>query len=259
MGDRRLFVNGDFARLVQCVVNVLNNAAKYTDAGGELRIETREDDGDAVITVSDNGPGIPAELLPHVFDLFVQGDRTLDRAQGGLGIGLSVVQQLIEQHGGRVSAASAGPGAGSVFEIRLPRVDVPSSRSDAAPPPVAEPRRVLVVDDNCDAADSLAMVLRCEGHAVEIAYTGADAIERVETFRPDVVFLDIGLPQVDGYQVARRIRASPAGAGIRLVALTGYGQAEDVERARAAGFDEHIVKPVDIRAVLESIAAAAPA
>jgi CheY-like chemotaxis protein/nitrogen-specific signal transduction histidine kinase len=251
---RRLFVHGDFARLVQCVVNVLNNAAKYTDAGGELRIETRADGDEAVITVTDNGPGIPAELLPHVFDLFVQGDRTLDRSQGGLGIGLSVVQQLVQQQGGRVAAASDGPGCGSTFEIRLPLAPAPAVIAVAPPAVSASPRRVLIVDDNVDAADSLALVLRREGHDVAVAYGSLEALERFDAFSPEVVFLDIGLPGIDGYEVARRIRGRAAGAGVRLVALTGYGQAEDVARALAAGFDQHIVKPVNMDAVLRALA-----
>jgi two-component system CheB/CheR fusion protein len=254
--DRRLFVNGDFARLAQCVVNVLNNAAKYTDPGGRLRIDTRDDGSEAVITITDNGPGIPPELLPHVFDLFVQGDRTLDRAQGGLGIGLSVVRELIEQHGGRVDARSDGPGRGATFEIRLPLAPEPTSAEPPRRVRAGSARRVLVVDDNIDAADSLALVLQLEGHAVDIAHTGADAIARVQAAAPDVVLLDIGLPQMDGYEVARRLRALANGAALRLVALTGYGQAEDVERARAAGFDRHIVKPVDLHAVLDAIAEA---
>ena len=252
---RRLFVNGDFVRLAQCVVNLLSNAVKYTDPGGRLRIETLADGDEAVLAVTDNGAGIAAEFLPRVFDLFVQGDRTLDRSQGGLGIGLSVVQQLIEQHGGRVSARSDGPGRGATFEIRLPLVPAPAATGAEQARPQGTPKRVLVVDDNVDAADSLALVLRLEGHVVDVAYAGGEALERIAASPPDVVFLDIGLPQMDGYEVARRIRAMPNAGGIRLVALTGYGQAEDRLRSAAAGFDAHIVKPVEMDRILESMAA----
>ena len=250
---RRLFVDGDAARLAQCIVNLLNNAAKYTAPGGRLQVETAEEDGEAIIRVSDNGEGIASDLLPHVFDLFVQGDRALDRAQGGLGIGLCVVRQLIEQHGGSVTARSEGVGKGSTFEIRLPLAQPPASRRAAGPRPAGPPRRVLIVDDNSDAADSLALVLQLEGHRVETAYNGSDALARILPFDPDVVLLDIGLPQMDGYEVARRIRTMPIGERVRLVALTGYGQAEDLERSRAAGFDAHIVKPVEMTTVLDAI------
>jgi len=190
-----------------------------------------------------------------VFDLFVQGDRTLDRSQGGLGIGLSVVQQLIEQHGGHVSARSAGPGQGSTFEIRLPLVPAPAAPSTARARPPSASKRVLVVDDNADAADSLALVLQLEGHVVDVAYSSGQALERVESFAPDIVFLDIGLPVIDGYEVARRIRSRPDARRIRLVALTGYGQVEDRQRSAAAGFDGHIVKPVEMDQIHESMEA----
>jgi PAS domain S-box-containing protein len=239
-----LHVLADPTRLVQCVVNILTNAAKYTEPKGEICLESYELDGEAVLTITDNGAGIPAELLPHVFDLFVQSKRTLDRAQGGLGIGLSLVKRLIEMHGGRVSASSAGPGRGSRFEIRLPSSPAAEELEREAAV-AAPPRKVLIVDDNTDAADSLAMLLKLEGHEVEVAYNPQDALALVSSFAPALVLLDIGLPDMDGYEVARRIRASPESARVRLVALTGYGQSEDKQHAHFAGFDAHLVKPVE--------------
>ena len=238
-----LYVDGDGARLVQCLSNILTNSAKYTDPGGEIRVEPRAEDGCAVISITDNGVGIPQELLPQIFDLFVQSDRSLDRSLGGLGIGLSVVQRLIEMHGGAVSASSPGPGQGARFEVRLPLVPAPQgSRAAPADLPIRA-MRILVVDDNADAADSLTLLLKLDGHETQSVYTPADALERARTFDPEVILLDIGLPGMDGYEVARRIRSR--GSRVRLVALTGYGQSEDVQRARAAGFDEHLVKPAD--------------
>jgi PAS domain S-box-containing protein len=253
VSSRPLRVDGDSTRLVQCVVNVLTNAAKYTQPNGEIRVESAEQGGEAVLTISDNGPGIPDDLLPHVFDLFVQSERTLDRSQGGLGIGLSLVKRLIEMHGGRVSASSPGSGRGSVFEMRLPlsKQDVESVRDVPAEMPSA---RILIVDDNADAADSLGSLLELEGHRIEVTYGSADALARVRTFKPDIVLLDIGLPEMDGYEVARRIRAFPELNEVRLVALTGYGQTEDRQRAKSAGFDDHLVKPVEFPALQRVLA-----
>ena len=241
-----LYVVGDVTRLVQSLVNVLTNAAKYTDRGGKIRIQTRGSPEDVFIEVSDNGTGISADLLPQIFELFVQGDRTLDRSEGGLGIGLAVVKKLIEMHGGSITARSDGLGKGSTFELRLPRAPAPPAADAVAARANAASRRVMVVDDNVDAADSLALLLGLEGHQTQCAYSAAQALERVTAFAPEVVLLDIGLPDVDGYEVARRIRASPGGAAMMLVALTGYGQAEDRERALASGFQAHLVKPVDL-------------
>jgi signal transduction histidine kinase len=238
-----LYVNGDGARLVQCLSNILTNSAKYTDSGGEIRIEERAESGWAVVSITDNGVGIPPELLPQIFDLFVQSDRSLDRSLGGLGIGLSVVQRLVEMHGGFVSASSPGPGGGAKFEVRLPLVAAPEASVAAEPAEPVRAMRILVVDDNADAADSLTLLLRLDGHETESVYTPAAALERARTFEPEVILLDIGLPGMDGYEVARRIRSH--GSRARLVALTGYGQSEDVRRAREAGFDEHLVKPAD--------------
>jgi PAS domain S-box-containing protein len=253
MSYRPLRVYGDSTRLVQCVVNVLTNAAKYTQPNGEIRVESREEGEQAVLSIADNGPGMAEDLLPYVFDLFVQSKRTLDRSLGGLGIGLSLVKRLVEMHGGEVSVSSPGPGKGSTFVIRLPL-----SRQEIEHPshsPVAAPAtRILVVDDNADAADSLAALLELESHQVEVSYGSADALERVARFRPAIVLLDIGLPEMDGYEVARRIRAMRDIDPPRLIALTGYGQTEDRRRAKEAGFDSHLVKPVEFPALQRALA-----
>lgn len=235
----------DPARLQQMLMNLLTNAIKYTDPGGRIHVESRADADHVLVRVSDNGTGIGVELLPHIFDLFVQSKRTLDRAQGGLGIGLSVVKRLVEMHGGTVAAESDGPGQGATFSIRLPRL---AHASSSVGPPAAIPvavRRVLIIDDNRDAAESLAMLMSLEGHQVATVFAAEDALARVTALRPEVVLLDIGLPGMDGYEVARRIRGMPGGDAIRLVALTGYGQVEDRRRAMSAGFDDHLVKPVE--------------
>jgi two-component system CheB/CheR fusion protein len=252
-----LYVDADRARLVQCLGNILHNAAKYSDRGKDIEVSFAADTAEVVIEVRDHGCGISPELLPHVFELFVQSERTLDRSEGGLGIGLSVVKRLVEMHGGRVGVASAGIGRGSTFTVRLPRVRKP------APPPRPEhvappPRRVLVVDDNVDAADGLAMLLRLDGHDVRTVYQAEDVLATAASFAPDFALLDIGLPRVDGYEVARQLRAQDTTRDVRLVAITGYGQTNDVARARAAGFEAHVVKPADPE-VLNRIFAAGPA
>jgi signal transduction histidine kinase len=239
-----LYVDADPARLIQCLANILTNAAKYTDPFGQINIELRTEQAQAVVEILDNGVGIAPELLPRIFELFVQGDRTLDRSQGGLGIGLSVVQRLVEMHGGSVSARSDGAARGSSFQIRLPLIEAPGSRAIESRGAAVAARRVLVVDDNVDAADSLAMMLQLASHEVQSVYSAHAALDQVAKFNPDVVLLDIGLPHMDGYEVARRIRTQRKSAF--LVAVSGYGQAEDKRRARAAGFDAHFVKPLDI-------------
>jgi PAS domain S-box-containing protein len=238
-----LYVHGDRSRLVQAIANVLTNAGKYTEPGGRIRVALSQADDDAVIEVSDNGAGIAPELLPQVFNLFVQGQRTADRAQGGLGIGLSVVRRLVHLHCGSVSVRSEGLGKGTTVEIRLPLSRAPAGPTER-PASKRQPsgRRMLVVDDNADAADSLAEILRLNGHDAQTAYDGRQALERLRAAHVDVVLLDIGLPEMDGYEVARRLRAEHG--GLALVAITGYGQAADVQRAKDAGFDAHITKPV---------------
>lgn len=248
-----LYVEGDFARLVQCISNILANAAKYTDPGGEIRVRTRGDRDNAFIEISDTGAGIPPKLLPHVFDLFVQSDRTLDRAQGGLGVGLAVVKRLVEMHKGEVTARSEGLGQGSTFEMRLPQIARPAPMSEVGEQFESAPGRVLVVDDKADAADSLALLLKFNGHETLAVYSGKEALASMESFKPDVAVLDIGLPEMNGYDLARQIRKMPQSKTLRLIALTGYGQVEDQQRARAAGFDGHLVKPVELAALERAI------
>jgi signal transduction histidine kinase len=249
--DAVFHVRGDRARLVQCVSNILTNAAKYTDTGGEIHINLQRRERSAVISVRDNGVGISPELLATIFDLFVQSERSLDRAQGGLGIGLSVVRQLVGMHHGTVIARSAGIGRGSTFEIRLPLVDTPLSDTPEAMQGEMARKRVLVVDDNRDAADSISMLLQTHGHDVRTAYEGEAALSVAASFPADLVLLDIGLPGMNGYEVARQLRSR--NAAVQLVALTGYGQPDDVKRAMEAGFDAHLVKPVDFGRVLQAL------
>jgi CheY-like chemotaxis protein len=239
-----LRVQGDAERLQQCVVNLLSNAAKYTDAGGDIELTLGREAGEAVIRVTDNGAGIAPDMQPVVFDLFVQSARTLDRAQGGLGIGLSIVRRLVEMHGGRVAVHSAGVGQGASFEIRLPCVAAPAPLPAEPVQAAAAARRVLVIDDNQDAAESLALLLRLDGHEVCCGYSAADALAMAQAWAADVVLLDIGLPDMDGYELARRLRAELPPTPLRLVAVTGYGQPEDLRRSVEAGFDDHLVKPV---------------
>ncbi|WP_437681765.1 hybrid sensor histidine kinase/response regulator [Sorangium sp. So ce131] len=244
----------DPTRLAQVLSNLLTNAAKYTDPGGRIRLSVERQGGEVVIAVRDTGIGIAAEHVPGLFQMFSQVSPALERSQGGLGIGLSLVRGLVELHGGRVAARSDGPGKGSEFSVRLPLAE---ERAPAAPPPgearEASPSpsrcRVLVVDDNSDAADSLAMLLRVLGYAIEIAYDGRQAAEVAARFRPDVALLDIGLPKMNGYEVARYLREQPWGKELVLVALTGWGQQEDKQRATEAGFDVHLTKPVDPGAI----------
>jgi signal transduction histidine kinase/CheY-like chemotaxis protein len=242
-------VQGDHTRLAQLVLNLLNNAAKYTPEGGHIRLAVSTMDHQAVVQVRDDGVGIVPELLPKVFDLFTQAERTLDRSQGGLGIGLTLVKKLTEMHGGTVEAHSAGPGRGSEFVVRLPLL---AERRSAGSGPGANgqlvkssARRILVVDDNVDAADSLAVLLRLLGNDVRIAHDGPAALEAAGAYWPDVVLLDLGLPRMSGYEVCRRLRDGQFANGPLVVALTGYGQDEDRRRTREAGFDRHLVKPVN--------------
>jgi two-component system CheB/CheR fusion protein len=258
-----LWVEADPARLGQVFTNLLNNAAKYTDAEGEINVVARAEEDAAVVSVRDTGVGIAPELQPRIFDMFMQADRTAPRTQGGLGIGLTLVRRLVEMHAGTVRLNSAGVGRGSEFLVRLPLVAAPAATAAApAPPPVESaaplrPMRVLVVDDNKDGAESLALMLRLWGHEVSLAYDGSTALRRVQAEQPDVVLLDIGLPGIDGYQVAKRVRAQPALQRTVLVAMTGFGQDEDRRRSSEAGFDDHLVKPVDI-ATLERLLQSLP-
>jgi PAS domain S-box-containing protein len=259
-------LEGDLTRLVQVVSNLLNNAAKYTDEGGLIEVEARRETSangageEAVVRVRDTGMGLPADLLPHVFDLFTQADRSLDRSQGGLGIGLTLVRQLVEMHGGRVEARSDGPGRGSEFEVRLPALAPAAPAGSPASGPDggdAAPRgvKILVVEDNIDSAESLALLLEFEGHEVRMVHDGPAALAAARDFRPAVILCDIGLPGMNGYEVAERLRAEPEFKDTRLIALTGYGQEEDRRRALAAGFDHHLTKPVEPDALAALLAA----
>ena len=256
---RPVWVDGDATRLEQVVTNLVSNALKFTPSGGTIRIWVGTEDDDAVLRVSDTGVGMSAELLPRVFDLFVQGDQPPERSSGGLGIGLTLVRQLVELHGGRVEARSAGTGQGSVFTIRLPRATIASGdgagATHAAPPPC----RILVVEDNADARDMLLALLTLDRHDVFTASDGPAGVDAAVRLRPDVALVDIGLPGLNGYEVARRIRATEAGRAVKLIALTGYGQTEDLRQAREAGFDLHLVKPVEPRRLDEALRALLPA
>ena len=255
-----VYLDGDAVRLAQVFSNLLNNSAKYTEPGGKISLTAAVDDGQVAVRVADTGIGIPAESLPQVFEMFSQVERNLNRAQGGLGIGLTLVRRLVEMHGGSVEAHSAGPGQGSEFVVRLPTV-APATEEAAPrnePAPAAEPAassRVLVVDDNLDAAKSLAALLKMQGHEVRVAHDGRSALEVAAGFLPQFVLLDIGMPGMDGYEVARRLRTIPDLQRARLAALTGWGQPEDRRRSAEAGFDFHLVKPVEpqrLQELLES-------
>jgi PAS domain S-box-containing protein len=251
-----LWVEGDPGRLEQVAVNLLNNAAKYTGTGGLVRMTVAREGEDAVVRVLDNGVGIPADMLPRIFDLFTQVDGSLSRSHGGLGVGLALVRTLAEMHGGRVTASSGGLGAGSEFAVKLPALAAPAGRETTTTlehrQAAGRPRRVLVVEDNVDAGDSLSMLLRLHGHEALVARTGPTALEVAAAFRPSLVLLDIGLPGMDGYEVARRLRAAPALAGVTLCALTGYSpsEADRLKPQQQAGFDHHFVKPVDVDTLL---------
>lgn len=241
------WVDADAARLEQVFTNLITNAVKYTPPGGHIRVSVRGDRDDAVLSIADSGFGIAPDLLPSIFDLFVQGERTLDRAQGGLGIGLALVRRLVELHEGTVTASSGGPGHGSTFTVRLPRVGGPhaDARGSAAFDRAA-PKRVLIIEDSRDAREMFHMMLELAGHSVYDAENGERGLELLERENPDVAIIDIGLPGLSGFEVARRIRERPNGRGMLLLALTGYGFPADYERSAEAGFDHHLVKPVDV-------------
>jgi hypothetical protein len=250
-------VDGDEERLVQVVTNLLTNAAKYTAPGGHVGVSVRPEDGDVALVIEDDGIGIGAELLPHVFEPFTQAPQSADRARGGIGVGLTIVSKLVEMHGGSVSAASEGLGKGSVFTVRLPASTKEEAAVAASPritPSVS--RWVLVVDDNEDALEMVGDVLRAAGHTVATAKDGPTALDVMKNFSADVAVLDIGLPVMDGYELAREIRRAFGNAAPRLIALTGYGQASDRARSREEGFAEHLTKPVDVGRLLQTIAVA---
>jgi signal transduction histidine kinase len=256
-----LILEADAIRLAQVIANLLNNAAKYTEEGGQIWLTARREGGEAAVSVRDSGLGIPADMLPRVFDMFAQVDRTLKRSQGGLGIGLTLARTLVEMHGGRVEARSSGPGQGSEFTVRLPLAAAESAAGSPAhgsAPQAVGPsqQRVLVVDDNRDAADSLGMLLKYLGADAYVVYDGPSALEAVRTYRPSIVFLDIGMPGMDGHEVARQVRQEPEFRDVKLIAMTGWGQEEDRRRSQAAGFDHHQVKPANaetLQALLASL------
>jgi signal transduction histidine kinase/CheY-like chemotaxis protein len=245
-----LRLKGDFARVAQILANLINNAAKYTDKGGQIGVAAARDGNDVVFRVNDSGMGIPKELLSTIFEPFRQIERTLDRSQGGLGVGLTLAKRLTEMQGGAISAYSDGPDHGSEFTVRLPgefearAIEAASAESALQPIPPLD-MRVLIVDDNRDAAHSTAVLLRSAGCSVDLAYDGEEAVRVVPTVRPDVVLLDLGLPKLDGYQVAERIRADRSNVKSLIIALSGYGQDEHRLRSKLAGFDYHLVKPIE--------------
>jgi signal transduction histidine kinase len=243
-----VMLGGDMTRLAQVLSNLLNNAARYTERGGSIRLAAERQREEVLISVTDNGMGITPEILPHIFEMFAQGDRNFERNLGGLGVGLTLVKRLVELHGGSVEAHSEGPGRGSRFIVRLPVLaDSPTierEQESLGNSPAAPQLRILVVDDNDDNADSLAIMLRIMGHDTRIGRDGLAAVEIAEAFRPDVVLLDLGMPKMDGYEACRRIRDQAWGKEMVLIAQTGWGQDEDRRRTQAAGFDHHLVKPI---------------
>jgi two-component system CheB/CheR fusion protein len=261
-------VDGDSARLQQVLVNLLNNAAKYTPRGGHVVVRTKREDAAAMISVRDDGAGIPADMLESVFDLFVQSSRTLDRAAGGLGVGLSLVRSLVDMHGGSVSAHSDGEGKGSEFVVRLPLAAVSHDRPDPGESldeidtsrtcVVPRGANVMIVEDNADSREMLCELLELQGFKCHPAENGAAALALLKHLRPDVAILDVGLPEIDGFELARRIRARPELVHTCLIALTGYGQPSDRAVGREAGFDAHLVKPVRVEQLLELLAEMQP-
>jgi signal transduction histidine kinase len=248
--EESLEVDVDVVRLAQALLNLLNNAAKYTPVGGRIDLAVSRSGNDVVFAVSDTGVGIPGAMLPRIFEMFAQLDRSLESTQGGLGIGLTLAGRLVGLHGGTLSAHSEGPGHGSRFEIRIPlaapAAQAPRITVPAAPAGLPQRRRVLVVDDNIDAAESLSLLLQADGHQTELAHDGLTAVAATRRFAPHIVLLDIGLPGLNGYEAAMRMRLHTAeGSRPTLVALTGWGQQEDRERAAEAGFDLHMTKPID--------------
>lgn len=256
-----MWVDADATRIEQVLTNLLNNAAKYTDKGGSIWIEAAREDSEAVIKIKDTGIGIPADKLSLIFELFAQGDRSLARQEGGLGIGLTLARSLAELHGGSLDAFSAGPGEGSEFTLRLPAAERP--RADGHPEQIQAATagagsRVLVVDDNLELALGLARLLKLLGHDVRLAHDGPTALEVAAAFQPAVVLLDIGLPGLDGYQVAMALRQEGPSKDARIIAITGYGHEDDRKRSREAGFDHHLVKPIEFRSLITLLAETAP-
>jgi signal transduction histidine kinase/ActR/RegA family two-component response regulator len=263
MPSEAVYVDGDATRLSQVFSNLLNNAAKYTRSGGRIDVRIERGEAEVCVRIVDTGIGIPKHMLGRIFDMFTQVDSSLERAQGGLGIGLTLVRELVQLHGGRIVAESDGIGAGSTFTVYLPHVSQASGADSAkssadegeSAQPLSSSRKVLVADDNLDAADSLAVILSTAGHEVRTVYNGPDAVRIATEFEPDAIFLDLGMPGMNGYEAARRIRALPSGRNAFMAALTGWGQAQDRLRSSEAGFDEHLTKPIDLDALLSTLGA----
>jgi PAS domain S-box-containing protein len=250
-----IYLYADPVRLAQVFGNLLNNACKYTDPGGRIGLTAERLSNDVVVNVKDTGVGIPPDKLGSVFEMFTQIDRSLERSQGGLGIGLTLVKRLVEMHGGSVEAYSEGPGRGSEFVVRLPiLIEKGKTKTPTAEQMPTTAHRILIVDDNRDAATSLATLLKLTGNETQTAHDGLEAVEAAAMFRPDVMLLDIGLPKLNGYDACRRIREQPWGRNMVLMALTGWGQDEDRRQSKDAGFDHHMVKPVDLDALMKLLA-----
>ena len=251
--EEPLHLEADPVRLTQIFSNLLDNAAKYSGSVRSIEVEVEKRDSKGAVIVTDHGTGIAADHLPHVFDLFYQVDRSMGRAHGGLGIGLTLVKRLVEMHGGSVQASSDGPGQGSRFVVLLPLVSQNMSKGESLPetPGALRPMRLLIADDNRDSAQSMARLLRSLGHQVRVAYDGEEAFRAAENDRPDALILDIGMPRLDGYELAQRVRAASWGRDVSLIAATGWGQDEDRRRSLESGFDAHLVKPIDPRVLLE--------
>jgi CheY-like chemotaxis protein/two-component sensor histidine kinase len=250
-------VDADVTRLAQVFSNLLNNAAKYTSPGGRIQLAVERRDDRVMVSVSDNGVGIPADMLERIFDMFTQVDHSLEKSHGGLGIGLTLVQRLVEMHGGTVTAFSDGHASGSRFVVELPvaRPPLPGGGGEGAgAEEQGTPHRILVVDDNRDSAQMLARMLGILGNNTEVAHDGQEALRLAGEFRPDVILLDIGMPKMNGYDVARRIREEEWGRDMVLIALTGWGQEEDRRRSQEAGFDHHLLKPVEPGVLKELLA-----
>jgi CheY-like chemotaxis protein len=251
-----MYLNADPVRLTQVFGNILNNACRYTQSGGRIDVVAERREDNAVVHVRDTGIGIPHDRLQNIFDLFSQVDRSLERSQRGMGIGLHLVKRLVEMHGGVVTAQSEGLGKGSELVVTLPLAPAPLDLAVSQPPTVPEltaatARRILVVDDNVDAAESLAMLLNVCGHETHVAHDGRSAVDAADRVRPDVILLDIGLPKLNGFDACREIRQRPWGKDVVIIALTGWGQEVDRRRSQEAGFDHHIVKPVEHAALVK--------
>jgi CheY-like chemotaxis protein len=257
MPDEPVYLTGDSARLAQVFGNLLTNACKYTERGGRIGIIVTPRGTDVAVSINDNGMGIPQNMLPQVFDMFVQIGRTIERTEGGLGIGLSLAKRLVEMHGGTLTVQSDGPGRGSQFTVCLPTLPESFKQPalDTKPPESANAaHRILVVDDNRDSAESLAILLRLAGNELQLAYDGVEAVEKAAVQNPDIIVLDIGLPRMNGYDACRAIRAQPGGKDITIIAASGWAREEDRRMSKEAGFDAHLAKPADPRRLLQMMA-----